>query len=76
MSLKDKFINECIEILKQEKVKAEFVHILKPLLNCILQELYPYIFLSLIFMIISFMMILSVFIMNVQAHIRPKKNIM
>lgn len=72
MSLKDKFIHECIEILKQEKVKEQIKHILKPLLNCILQELYPYIFLSLIFMIISFMMILSVFIMNVQTHLRPK----
>jgi hypothetical protein len=72
MSLTDKLVHECIELLKQEKVKEQFKDIFKPLLNCILQELYPYIFLSLIFMIISFIMILSVFIMNVQTHLRPK----
>ena len=62
MSFKEKFINECFDVLKREDVKYEIKKIFHPLLEMILQYLYPYIYLSLVFVIISFLLILGTII--------------
>lgn len=63
MVIKDTFIQQCFEILKRPDVKKEVNNFVKPIINLMLQEIYPYIYLSLIFVIISFLLILGIFIL-------------
>ena len=51
---KDEFIKECLNILHREDVKDHFKFLMKPLIELLLKDLYPYIFLSIIFVFISF----------------------
>ena len=63
MDIKETLINECINILHKEEVKQEFKELMKPLISMLIQEIYPYIFLSIIFVFISFLLILGIFIL-------------
>ena len=60
---KDEFIKECLNILHREDVKDHFKFLMKPLIELLLKDLYPYIFLSIIFFFISFLLILGIFIL-------------
>ena len=60
---KNSFINECINILKKKEVKEEIKTIMRPMVDMLLIEIYPYIFLSMIFVFISFLLILGIFIL-------------
>ena len=51
-SLKDTMIDYCLNILKREDIKNEFKHLMRPMLDVVLQEIYPYIYLTLMFVII------------------------
>ena len=61
--MKDLFLYKCLEILKRPEVKSEIKDFLRPLIDLILQEIYPYIYLSMLFVIISFLLILAIFIL-------------
>ena len=61
--MKDVFLYKCLEILKRPEVKSEIKDFLRPLIDLILQEIYPYIYLSMLFVIISFLLILALFIL-------------
>ena len=63
MDIKETLINECINILHKDEVKQEFKELMKPLISMLIQEIYPYIFLSIIFFFISFLLILGIFIL-------------
>ena len=63
MITKDKIINECLEILSREDVKNEFKNIMRPIIELLLKEIYPYIYLSIIFVVISFLLILGIFVL-------------
>lgn len=52
----------CIGILKRDDVKKEIKLVFAPLIDLILVDIYPYIYLSLIFVIISFILHLGIFI--------------
>ena len=54
-------LNKCFDILKRDDVKTEFKNLFTPLINLILIEIYPYIYLSLLFVIISFLLHLGIF---------------
>ena len=54
MSLKSKIIDECLNTLKRDDVKEEIKELMKPVIDMLLKEIYPYIYLSIIFVIISF----------------------
>ena len=45
-------VEQCLEILKREDVKSEIKSVIKPMISLLLQEIYPYIFISLIFVLI------------------------
>ena len=60
---KDTIINECLEVLGREDVKDEIKQLFMPIIDVLLKEIYPYIFLSMIFVIISFLLILGIFIL-------------
>jgi|TARA_B100000795_G_scaffold213333_1_gene167002 hypothetical protein len=63
MDIKEMLINECISVLHKDEVKKEFKELMKPLLSMLIQEIYPYIFLSIIFVFISFLLLLGIFIL-------------
>ena len=53
----------CVSILKREDVKNELKGLFSPLIDLILVDIYPYIYLSLIFVIISFLLHLGIFVL-------------
>ena len=74
MDIKEILINECISVLHKDEVKKEFKELMKPLLSMLIQEIYPYIFLSIIFVFISFLLLLGIFILLLRnKHFLNKK---
>lgn len=61
--MKEGIIILCLEILRRPDVKNELKNLMAPIIELILNELYPYIYLSLIFVIISFLLHLGIFIL-------------
>lgn len=55
------FLDKCLDILKRDDVKLEIKNILSPLIKVVLIEIYPYIYISLIVVIISFLLHLGIF---------------
>jgi hypothetical protein len=81
MDIKERVIQECLEVLGREDVKEEIKNITKPLIDLILKEIYPYIYISIIFVLISFLLILGIFIILMRNKINfpvffKKKNFM
>jgi|TARA_B100001094_G_scaffold332335_1_gene403945 hypothetical protein len=71
MDFKEKIIQECLEILGRDDVKTEIKNITKPLIDIILKEIYPYIYISIIFVLISFLLILGIFIILMRNKLIP-----
>lgn len=67
MNIKERLLNECLGIFKREDVKDEIKEIMKPVIDMFLKEIYPYIYLSLIFVVISFLLILGIFLILVRS---------
>ena len=63
MDIKETIVNECLNVLHRDDVKDEFKNLMKPLIDMLIKEIYPYIFLSIIFVFISFLLILGIFIL-------------
>ena len=61
--MKSAIIQECIGILKREDVKAEFKTFLTPVIDIILAQINPYLYLCMMFVIISFLLHLGIFIL-------------
>lgn len=61
--IKETIVNECLNVLHRDDVKDEFKNLMKPLIDMLIKEIYPYIFLSIIFVFISFLLILGIFIL-------------
>mgnify|MGYP000988173308 CR=1 FL=1 len=62
-NLKKTIIDECLSLLKRDDVKHDLKELMKPVIDMIILQLYPYIFLSIIFCSISFLLILGIFIL-------------
>ncbi len=71
--LKDTIINECLNTLSRDDLKNDIKNLMKPLVDMIIQQLYPYIFLSIIFVCISFLLILGTFILLLRYTYNFKK---
>ncbi len=56
------FLESCLKILHREDVKYEIKKILSPTINEVLVQIYPYVYLSLLFVVVSFLLHLSIFI--------------
>lgn len=63
MTFKERFISECVNILKRDDVKKEMKQIFSPFITILLKEIYPYIYLTLMFVILIFILILGIFIL-------------
>jgi len=64
--MKNTLIDQCLEIMRRDDVKNELKNLMTPLIEAILVEIYPYIYLSLIFVIISFLLHLGIFILLIR----------
>lgn len=61
--MSSKIVNICLSTLKREDVKKDIKSIFAPIIDLILRDIYPYIYLSLIFVFISFILHLGIFIL-------------
>lgn len=68
--MRDQIIEQCLLILSREDVKRELKELFKPLVSLIVQEIYPYIYLSLLFVIISFLLILAIFYLLLRSNLK------
>jgi len=68
--MKEQFIEFCLLILSRDDIKKELKELFKPLVSLIIQEIYPYIYLSLIFVIISFLLILGIFYLLMRTNLK------
>jgi len=68
--MKEQLIKQCLLILSREDVKKELKELFKPLVSLIVQEIYPYIYLSLLFVIISFLLILGIFYLLLRTNLK------
>jgi hypothetical protein len=68
--MKEQFIEQCLLILSRDDVKKELKELFKPLISLIVQEIYPYIYLSLIFVMISFLLILGIFYLLMRSSLK------
>jgi hypothetical protein len=65
--MKEKISDYCLEFIKKDEVKKELKNMFKPIINLILEEIYPYIYLSLLLVVISFFLVLGIFFMLVKS---------
>ncbi len=61
--MKDPFIAKLLDIFKRKDIKEELLNMTKPVLDSFLNEIYPYIYLSLIFVCVSFLLTLGIFLL-------------
>jgi len=61
--LKQALIQECIDVLKRDDVKHEFKTFISPVIDIILAQINPYLYLCMMFVIISFLLHLGIFVL-------------
>ena len=61
--MKDSFVQQCLDILKREDIKTEFKMLLKPIIDFILYEINPYIYITMGLVFLIFVMILAILIL-------------
>ena len=60
--MKDTLVRQCLDILKREDIKNEFKMLLKPIIDFILYEINPYIYITVTLVFLIFIMILVILI--------------
>jgi hypothetical protein len=71
--MRDSLVNQCLDILKRDDIKNEFKQLLKPILDFILYEINPYIYITLALFFLIFMMILAILVILIML-LRNKMN--
>lgn len=66
-STKEMLIREFLDVLKRDDVKEQIKELFYPIIELIMIEIWPYIFISLLFVIISFLIILGNFVLLLRA---------
>jgi len=66
---KTTIIDNILSMFKTESIKKEIKSICIPVLNILLKELYPYIYFSFFFIIVSFLLNLAIFFFLVRKKI-------
>jgi hypothetical protein len=61
--IKNTLIHECLDVLKRDDVKNEFKTFMRPVIDMLLIEINPYLYLSMMFVIISFLLHLGIFVL-------------
>jgi hypothetical protein len=60
--MKDSLVQQCLDILKREDIKNEFKMLLKPVIDFIMYEINPYIYISVALVFLIFVMILAILV--------------
>jgi hypothetical protein len=60
--MKESLVQQCLDILKRDDIKNELKLLLKPLIDFIMYEINPYIYLIIGLVLILFVMILTILI--------------
>ena len=60
--MKDSLVQQCLDILKRDDIKNEFKMLLKPIIDFILYEINPYIYITVTLVFMIFVMILAILI--------------
>ena len=60
--MKDSLVQQCLDILKRDEIKTEFKMLLKPVIDFILYEINPYIYITVALVFLIFVMILAILI--------------
>jgi hypothetical protein len=63
-----RIISNCVKVLEKDNMKEEINILFKPLTDLILIEIYPYVYICLIFIIICFLLILGIFIILIRSN--------
>ena len=61
--IKNALIKECMEVLKRDDVKTEVKTFVTPIIDLILIQINPYLYLCMMFVIISFLLHLGIFVL-------------
>jgi hypothetical protein len=72
--MKNSIVSQCLDILKRDDIKKEFQLISKPVIDFILYEINPYIYITVFLVFLIFIMILAILIILILL-LRNKKNI-
>jgi len=64
--MKDVFIKECLVLLKRNDIKETLKELIQPTIESLISEFNPYIYLSLIFVFISFLLHLGILILLIR----------
>ena len=60
--MKDSLVQQCLDILKRDDIKNEFKMLLRPIIDFILYEINPYIYITVALVFLIFIMILAILI--------------
>lgn len=71
---KDTIIQKCITILRRDDVKQELNQLFIPIMDVILDKIQPYIYISLLFVLISFILHLGIFFLLFKNKIGSSKS--
>jgi hypothetical protein len=63
--MKDSLVQQCLDILKRDDIKNEFKSILKPIIDFILYEINPYIYITVTLVFMIFIMILAILVISI-----------
>jgi hypothetical protein len=58
--MKDSLVQQCLDILKREDIKNEFKILFRPILEFVLYEINPYIYITVTLVFLIFIMILAI----------------
>jgi hypothetical protein len=61
--MKDSLVQQCLDLLKREDIKNEVKMLLKPIIDFILYEINPYIYITMSLVFLIFIMILAILIL-------------
>lgn len=64
--MKNQFLESVLKIIQKDEIKKEIIKICKPVLLVILNEIYPYLYFTMTFIIINFILLLAIFIFLVR----------
>jgi hypothetical protein len=60
--MKEFIIKECVQILNRKDIKEEIKDFIKPMITLMVEEIYPYLFVCVIFSITTFLLVLAIFV--------------
>lgn len=60
--MKDTFVQQCLEMLKREDIKMECKQLFKPVIDFILYEINPYLYITVILVFLNFTMMFAILV--------------